>query len=53
MRTFRYAPERWELLGYGRSLHADERMAGAAAAVAPLYLLGARRALGRALAEGG
>ena len=53
VRTFRYAPERWELLGYGRSLHADERMAGAAAAVAPLYLLGARRALGRALAEGG
>ena len=53
VRTFRYAPERWELLGYGRSLHADERMAGAAAAVAPLYLLGARRAVSRALAEGG
>lgn len=53
VRTFRYAPERWELLGYGRSLHADERMAGAAAAVAPFYLLGARRALRQALAEGG
>ena len=53
VRTFRYAPERWELLGYGRSLHADERMAGAAAAVAPLYLLGARRALRRAIGEGG
>ncbi|MDQ1347335.1 MAG: hypothetical protein QG573_704 [Acidobacteriota bacterium] len=53
VRTFRYAPERWELLGYGRSLHADERMAGAAAAVAPLYLFGARRALRGALAEGG
>lgn len=53
VRTFRYAPERWEVLGYGRSLQADERMAGAAAAVAPLYLLGARRALKIALAEGG
>ncbi len=52
VRTFRYAPENWELLGYGRSLHADERMAGRAAAVAPLYLLGARRALRRALGEG-
>ena len=51
--TFRYAPERWELLGYGRSLHADERMAGAAAAVAPLYLLGAGRAVRGALAGGG
>ncbi len=53
VRTFRYAPERWELLGYGRSLHADERMAGAAAVVAPLYLLGARRALKCTLAGGG
>jgi glycosyltransferase involved in cell wall biosynthesis len=53
VRTFRYAPQAWELLGYGRSLHADERMAGAAAAVAPLYLLGARRAVRGALAEGG
>jgi glycosyltransferase involved in cell wall biosynthesis len=50
VRTFRYAPERFELLGYGRSLHADERMAAAAAAVAPLYLAGARRALRKALA---
>jgi glycosyltransferase involved in cell wall biosynthesis len=53
VRTFRYAPERFELLGYGRSLQADERMAGAAAAVALLYLLGARRALRGALADGG
>lgn len=52
VQTFRYAPERWELLGYGRSLHADERMAGGAAAVAPLYLLGALRALRQSLAEG-
>lgn len=51
VRTFRYAPERWERLGYGRSLHADERMAAAAALVAPAYLLGARRALRGALAE--
>lgn len=52
VRTFRYAPPRWELLGYGRSLQADERPAIAAAAVTPLYLLGARRAVKRALAEG-
>lgn len=53
VRTFRYAPARFELLGYGRSLRADERMAPAAMLVAPLYLLGARRALRRALAGGG
>ncbi|MEO7795440.1 MAG: glycosyltransferase family 4 protein [Thermoanaerobaculia bacterium] len=53
VRTFRYAPERWEVLGYGRSLHADERMAGGAALAAPLYLMGARRAVRRALGEGG
>ncbi len=52
VQTFRYAPERFELLGYGRSLLADERMAGAAAAVTPLYLLGALRALRASLAEG-
>lgn len=49
VRTFRYAPQRWEVLGYGRSLRADERMRGAAAAVAPLYALGLRRALRREL----
>ncbi|MEO8276083.1 MAG: glycosyltransferase family 4 protein [Thermoanaerobaculia bacterium] len=53
VRTFRYAPERWELLGYGRSLHADERMSTGSAAVAPLYLLGARRALKATLREPG
>lgn len=51
VRTFRYAPERWERLGYGRSLHADERVAAAAALVAPFYLLGARRALRAAIGE--
>jgi glycosyltransferase involved in cell wall biosynthesis len=53
LRTFRYAPERFELLGYGRSLRADERMAPVAMLVAPLYVAGARRALARALDEGG
>ena len=52
MRTFRYAPERYEILGYGRSLDADERVKTAAKLVAPLYVLGARRALRRLLAEG-
>lgn len=47
--TFRYAPERFELLGYGRSLQADERVKGGAAAVAPLYAWGARRGLARLL----
>lgn len=47
--TFRYAPERFELLGYGRSLQADERVKGGAALVAPFYALGARRELARLL----
>lgn len=51
-RSFRYAPRRFELLGYGRSLRADESMRGAARLVAPLYLLAARRALRRELAGG-
>jgi glycosyltransferase involved in cell wall biosynthesis len=38
-----------ELLGYGRSLAADERPRLGAALAAPLYLLGARRALTHAL----
>jgi len=46
---FRYAPSRFEVLGYGRSLAADERPRAAAALAAPLYLLGARRALVREL----
>jgi glycosyltransferase involved in cell wall biosynthesis len=48
-RAFRYAPRRLEVLGYGRSLQADETMRLAAAAVAPLYLSGARRAIAREL----
>jgi glycosyltransferase involved in cell wall biosynthesis len=47
VRTFRYAPEGREVLGYGRSLEADERVRGGAALVAPLYALAARRAVGR------
>jgi len=47
--TFRYAPERLEVLGYGRSLEADERIKGGAALAAPLYVLGARRELKRLL----
>lgn len=45
--TFRYAPERHEVLGYGRSLEADEKVKGGAARVAPLYALGAWLALRR------
>ncbi|MEM7584548.1 MAG: glycosyltransferase [Acidobacteriota bacterium] len=56
VRSFRYAPERWELIGYSRSLQADETMRLGAASVAPLYVLGARRAvraeLRRAVAAG-
>jgi len=46
--TFRYAPERHEVLGYGRSLEADERVKGGAAIAAPLYALGLLRAIRRA-----
>ena len=49
VRSFRYAPQSWELLGYSRSLQSDETMRPAAAAVAPLYLVGAARALRREL----
>lgn len=49
--SFRYAPERFELLGYSRSLESDETVKGGAAAVAPLYALAARRAVRRALAR--
>lgn len=51
-RSFRYAPRRFELLGYGRSLRADEAIRGASRLVAPLYVLGARRALAGELAAG-
>ena len=46
--TFRYAPERLEVLGYGRSLEADERVKRGAAIAAPLYALGLLRAIRRA-----
>ncbi|HSF43884.1 MAG TPA: glycosyltransferase [Thermoanaerobaculia bacterium] len=47
--TFRYAPEKHEVLGYGRSLEADERVRGGAALAAPLYALAARREVRRRL----
>jgi glycosyltransferase involved in cell wall biosynthesis len=47
--TFRYAPERYEILGYGRTLEADEKVKGRAALAAPLYALGARQAIRRQL----
>ncbi len=46
--TFRYAPQRLEVLGYSRSLDADERVRLGAALAAPWYLLAARRAVSRA-----
>jgi glycosyltransferase involved in cell wall biosynthesis len=49
VRTFRYAPERAEVLGYGRSLEADLRPRAGAALVAPLYGLAAWRAVAREL----
>jgi glycosyltransferase involved in cell wall biosynthesis len=50
--TFRYAPERRELLGYGRSLQADEKVKRGAALAAPLYVLGAALGLRRRLRQG-
>jgi glycosyltransferase involved in cell wall biosynthesis len=47
--AFRYAPERAEVLGYGRSLEADEVVKGGASLVAPLYLAAAWRAVRRLL----
>lgn len=49
--SFRYAPERLELLGYSRSLERDESPRMGALVAAPLYLRGARRALRRELAN--
>jgi glycosyltransferase involved in cell wall biosynthesis len=45
VRSFRYAPPRWEVIGYSRSLAADERVRRGAALLAPLYALGAWRAV--------
>ena len=47
--SFRYAPESREVLGYGRSLEADERVKGRTLVAAPLYALAARRAIRRQL----
>lgn len=45
VRSFRYAPVGWEVLGYGRSLEADEGVKGRAGVVAPAYAVGAWRAV--------
>lgn len=47
VKSFRYAPERLEVLGYSRSLSSDEAVRATAGAVAPLYALAARRAVSR------
>jgi glycosyltransferase involved in cell wall biosynthesis len=51
VRTFRYAPASHEVLGYGRSLEADEKVKGGAALVAPFYAFAARKAVDRLLWE--
>jgi glycosyltransferase involved in cell wall biosynthesis len=45
VRTFRYLPERWEVLGYSRSLEKDETPRFGALLASPFYLWAARRAL--------
>ncbi len=50
VKSFRYAPESLEQVGYGRSLDKDEHLKLASLISAPLYMLGARRALRRVLA---
>ena len=45
VRSFRYAPESLEVLGYSRSLSSDETVRLKAGAVAPLYALAARGAV--------
>ncbi len=47
--SFRYAPQRWELVGYSRTLDSDETLRLGAALASPLYALGARLAVARAL----
>ena len=49
VRSFRYAPQRLEVLGYSRSLQSDETVRPVAGLVAPLYALAARRAVKREL----
>lgn len=53
VRTFRYAPERLEVVGYSRSLEKDETMKAGALVATPAYLAGAGLALRRELARGG
>jgi len=52
VRSFRYAPERLEVLGYSRSLSSDETVRVGAGAVAPLYALAARAAVRKELEAG-
>ena len=47
--TFRYAPPGLEVLGYGRSLAADERVRWKAGLVLPLYAAAGMRAVRRAV----
>ncbi len=47
VRTFRYAPESLELVGYSRSLDRDESLKFGAVLSTPLYFLGALRAVRR------
>ena len=47
--SFSYAPSRLEVLGYGRSLAADEHVRPGAALAAPLYVLAAAMAAARHL----
>ena len=49
--SFRYAPRRFESIGYSRSLSSDEVVRKGAALVTPLYLLGARWAIREQLAR--
>ena len=52
VRSFRYAPQRWELLGYSRSLKADEKIRWGAGLVTPLYAVQAIRAARRLIRRG-
>jgi glycosyltransferase involved in cell wall biosynthesis len=49
--SFRYAPERWEVLGYSRSLSSDERIRLGSALVTPLYALAGTAAVRSLLRE--
>lgn len=51
VRSFAYAPAPMEVLGYGRSLAADEHVRPGAALAAPLYLLAAAKAVARHLRD--